>query len=246
MKEEYPAVVRFTAGGSPDATFGTNGEVLLNQPSDPWAFGAGVQSTGQIVVCGNFSLATGGVGRLNTNGTLDTTFGSGGYFILPTGVGTALALTVQPDDKILIDGGTPSPSGSNGFAVDRVLADGSSLDPTFGAGGQATATFSSSQDAAAWASALRPDAKITVAGSVRISPSQFDYGIARFTNDISSNTPLTTATISLTKAVTALAPPTASTSASANGPSSLALAPLVLDSPDLWDNLGLKRRSRLA
>ena len=191
------------------------------------------------MVCGNFSSPTGGVGRLNTNGTLDTTFGSGGYFILPTGIGTALALTVQPDDKILIDGGTPAPppGGTNGFAVDRALADGSSLDSTFGTGGQATATFTNSEAAAAWASALGPDGKITVAGAVRVSPSQFDYGIARFTNDISSNTPLTTATFSPTTATTALAPPTASISASANGPSSLALAPLVLDSPDLWDAL---------
>jgi uncharacterized delta-60 repeat protein len=222
-------VLRFTAAGLPDPTFGTNGEVLLNPPSlnNPWAFGVGVQSTGKIVVCGNFPYAKAEVCRLNSNGTLDTTFGSGGYFIVP--MGNALALTVQPDDKILVAGGTPSPSGgTNSLAVDRVLADGSSLDAAFGSGGQAAATFSNSMHAAAFAIALGPDGKITTTGPVLGSLPE--YGIARFLNDITTNT-------------ASLA--TVSTSSSATPATMVALPPelvaAALDGPDITTGLGPKK-----
>ncbi|MFI5460433.1 MAG: hypothetical protein ACHRXM_33875 [Isosphaerales bacterium] len=236
---QYPAVVRFTAAGFPDATFGNNGEVLLNppSPSETWAFGVGVQSTGQIVVCANFDNPVGGVCRLNANGTLDTTFGSGGYFILPTDA-VALALTVQPDDKILLAGGTPA-GGTKAFTVDRVLADGSSLDTAFGSGGEAAATFSN-YGAGALAIALGPDGKITVTGEVSVSPSLGEPGMARFLNDITTNTAMTTANTTASPTAAMAASPVAP----ANGPSSLALAPLVLDSPDLVDALHLLSKRR--
>jgi uncharacterized delta-60 repeat protein len=224
-----PAVVRFTATGLPDPNFGTNGEVLLNPPSlnNPWAFDVGVQSTGQIVVCGNFPAGKGAVCRLNTNGTLDTTFGTGGYFIPPTG--NALALTVQPDDKILVAGGTPSPSGgTNSFEVDRVLPDGSSLDSAFGSGGRATTTFANSMNTAAFAIALGPDGKITTTGPVLGSPEE--YGIARFLNDITTNTAslATGSTTSLAAPATMVALPPELVAAS-------------LDSPDITTGLGPKK-----
>ena len=61
----------------------------------------------------------GRVTRLNPNGTVDTSFGSNGYFSDPPIVGP-YAIAVQPDDKILIEsnsyvsGGYQRHSWSNG------------------------------------------------------------------------------------------------------------------------------------
>jgi uncharacterized delta-60 repeat protein len=105
-------VLRFLPNGTEDATF---------QPSifDFAPVGAGVGSiaeamavapNGQIAVSGeavtaqNSSLGF-GVARLNSNGSLDTTFGNGGIVItdFPSG-GQALAVLVQPNGNIVAVG----------------------------------------------------------------------------------------------------------------------------------------------
>ncbi|WP_347069851.1 T9SS type A sorting domain-containing protein [Flavobacterium sp. WV_118_3] len=77
------ACVRYNADGSLDTTFGTNGKVSfdLQGGSDDRAYSMDLQMDGKIVIAGysdNGSDRAGAVIRLNTNGTLDTTFGTGG------------------------------------------------------------------------------------------------------------------------------------------------------------------------
>jgi uncharacterized delta-60 repeat protein len=88
-------LVRFTANGVLDSTFGTNG--LVNTPIGPRIANPGaflLQLNGQIVMAGleggNGEKPTNPdsipnmvvVARYNTNGNLDTTFGSGGVALL--------------------------------------------------------------------------------------------------------------------------------------------------------------------
>ena len=88
-------LVRFTASGALDSTFGTNG--LVNTPIGPRTANPGsllLQPNGQIVMAGleggNGEKSTNpdaipnmvAVARYNTNGSLDTTFGSGGVALL--------------------------------------------------------------------------------------------------------------------------------------------------------------------
>jgi len=230
------AVIRYTPSGLLDPTFGSNGEVFLNGNSGGVS-AIGFQSTGQIVVAGDMLNASSnsrtGVARLNANGSLDTTFGSGGYFYDATMLRTG-GLAVQPDDKIVVSGENYANAGTQ-FQIDRILAGGQSLDAAFGVGGQTVTGFPSAMNQRPQAVVIGPDGKLTYTGYAGYSVYQF--GVARFLNDITTNTALAAATISPTKAMTAVAPPMASTSASANGPPSLALAPLVLDSPDLSDAL---------
>jgi len=68
----------YAGSGDLDATFGSAGKVTTDFSSGEDAVRAVVlQPDGKIVVAGR-SSGDFGVARYNTNGTLDTTFGSGG------------------------------------------------------------------------------------------------------------------------------------------------------------------------
>ena len=127
-------VVRYTASGLIDASFANQGIDDLPFGAIQGVQGIAFQSNGQIILgyCFNPNTGTGGVTRLNTNGTLDPTFGSNGYFSDSIG-GGAVEIAVQPDDDILYD--TCFSSTGSGILVDRLVPNGS-LDPAFGTGGR--------------------------------------------------------------------------------------------------------------
>jgi uncharacterized delta-60 repeat protein len=193
------AVLRYTPNGLPDSTFGSNGEVFLNSTTRGVS-GIGFQSTGQIVVCGDMGSSTSsyyrtGIARLNANGSIDTSFGSGGYLYDTSMLNTG-GLAVQPDDKIVVAGenfasvSTSTPE----FQVDRVLAGGQSLDSTFGTGGQVLAAFPSATNEGRGVVAIGPDGKITYTGGAGTSTG-WEFGVARLMGDPYATT--TTLTSSL-------------------------------------------------
>jgi uncharacterized delta-60 repeat protein len=132
---QLPGVIRLTANGTIDTSFGTGGVAIANPHAGGGEQAAGVviQTDGKIVV----ALATfnGDLGpvlelfRLNGNGTLDTSFGSAktGLALLVRGSDSAF-IGLQPDGKIIVGGG---------FLMARVNSDGS-LDSSFGMNGIAT------------------------------------------------------------------------------------------------------------
>jgi uncharacterized delta-60 repeat protein len=135
-------VERRLDNGALDTAFGTGGLVSLNigGTSADQAKAVAVQADGKIVVAGttNFGTVNAGlaVARFNADGSLDTTFGSGGRTIMDTaGVDEARAIAFQPDGKILVAG----IQGSTRPLVVRLNADGTP-DSGFGAGGIATLT----------------------------------------------------------------------------------------------------------
>ena len=74
-------IIRLNTDYSFDTTFNNTGYVKLTFGSDCQARAIGVQSSGKIIVAGHRVSpgSQGIVARLNTNGTLDTTFGANGY-----------------------------------------------------------------------------------------------------------------------------------------------------------------------
>jgi uncharacterized delta-60 repeat protein len=132
------AVARYNLDGSLDSTFGTGGRVLTDLGGDASINALVIQRDGKLVVAGsagtNFALA-----RYQTNGVLDSTFGSGGTVITDAGGGVgglgttygAAGLLLQPDGKLIAVG-----TGVNGgaFAVLRYTTNGV-LDASFGGGG---------------------------------------------------------------------------------------------------------------
>jgi uncharacterized delta-60 repeat protein len=139
------AVACFTHSGTLDPSF-AGGQVTVLAPGFDTSYGAGVavQSTGKIIISGNSGGATADpnnenpltMARLNTNGTLDTSFGSSGFYV-GSGISYGQALVVQPDDKLIAVGQTPQPPGppiTTYNVVTRVTADGQT-DSAFGTSG---------------------------------------------------------------------------------------------------------------
>jgi uncharacterized delta-60 repeat protein len=109
------AIARFTAGGSLDAGFGTGGQVttqFLNPPRQgalQVADAVVVQPDGRILVGGfarqgqNKAAPTqAALVRLNPDGSLDGTFGSGGQVLAPGGLGTVTALGLDAAGDITV------------------------------------------------------------------------------------------------------------------------------------------------
>jgi uncharacterized delta-60 repeat protein len=102
------AVVRFTASGVRDSTFGNNGVKLIDFNSQrDIGFGVSTQSDGKIVIVGNtVAIPPGGttdmaLARLDYYGNLDTNFGNGGRIILPhTAGGEGLNAVMTSTDSL--------------------------------------------------------------------------------------------------------------------------------------------------
>ncbi|MGI9145108.1 MAG: delta-60 repeat domain-containing protein [Chloroflexota bacterium] len=166
-------LVRYNPDGSLDAGFGGGGVVAertVQGGLSPEA--AVIQTDGKIVLAGTTSdLATAGVGfglvRYNSDGTLDSRFGTGGRVLTRIGVATAEAhaLALQSDGCLLVAGsGFVGPSTTSNFGLARYTQDGS-LDQAFGSGGGAVLTAVAGGGAEARAIALQPDGRIVLAGT---------------------------------------------------------------------------------
>jgi uncharacterized delta-60 repeat protein len=165
-------LIRLNSDGSLDPSFGTGGKIINSGQRHVPALA--IQPDGKIVTAGatsvqgiNLDFA---VVRYNADGSLDQTFGNGGYAI--NGLGTANALILQPDGKIVIVGTVLVFREGSDFVVARFNADGSA-DQTFGTGGRVQTSFTSglnSGDRAIWG-ALQTDGKIVVSGSISGVPS---------------------------------------------------------------------------
>ena len=185
------ALARFNTDGSIDLGFGSGGKQITD------FFGAGaiangvvLQADGKFVVAGTASDSATrpnatdiAVARYNVDGSLDTTFGTGGETAMPfsnsaTEQGNALALAA--DGKIVVTGAafktfaTPPD-----FALVRYNADGS-LDTAFGNGGTITNDIAGGTDVAQ-AIAIQDDGRILAAG--RSFRSNFDLTLARYRNE---------------------------------------------------------------
>ena len=189
------ALACFNSDGTIDKSFGTNGTVRNYIASaDTFideAHSVAIQSDGKIVAAGwsedpyaatpqAFALA-----RYNSNGTLDSTFGSGGTVRvavplpgIPNEVGLAYSVAALPDGKILA-GGYCSDSG---FAVIKFNSNGS-IDNTFGVLGAATTNISGSDGTGdvALSMAVGSDGQIALAGHSSMSGNGGDvFAVACF------------------------------------------------------------------
>ena len=152
------------ASGDPDPSFDGDGKVLLDLGANNPGSAVAVQSDGKILVAGG-GFANGlAVSRLNTDGSLDTSFGTNGTANFDSGhPATTNALNVGPDGKIVLVG-TVQVSGTNSdVAVARANPDGTP-DLTFdGTGGARDADLGSNDDLGL-AVVEQPDGKVVFAG----------------------------------------------------------------------------------
>lgn len=158
-------LVRYNADGSLDTFFGAGGRVVTDYAMGDQATSVIVLPNGKILVGGTTFVGNGpdfAVFRFNSDGSLDTTFGSGGKTSTAFGQDDfCQAMAVQADGKIVLAGYTNN-SGSNDFAIARFNSNGST-DNTFDLDGQVTTSFGT--DDRANSVLIQPDGKIVVAGS---------------------------------------------------------------------------------
>jgi uncharacterized delta-60 repeat protein len=182
-------VARFNLDGTPDASFGTGGSTRVDLAAiqqgtgDEQATALAIQADGKIVISGSFfGFIVGGglaVARLNANGTLDATFGTGGLvdLDLPGIFEEGNAALIQPDGKIVIAGSTNLVDFD--FLLCRLNPNGT-LDNTFGTGGVVTTDWGY-QDMV-FGLALQPDGKLVATGNTCLKNSfdAFDFNTARY------------------------------------------------------------------
>jgi uncharacterized delta-60 repeat protein len=173
------AVARLNADGSKDTGFGSGGETTIRYGTgytQDTASGLALDAAGRIVVVGttnNSAMGTGpdfAVTRLNSNGSLDTSFASGGKTTIDFGSGggysldSAAGVALDASGRIVI-AGTSFLNSSQDFAVARLNSDGS-LDGSWGAGGKTTMHVGPSYSAdVARGVAIDPAGRIAVGGS---------------------------------------------------------------------------------
>ena len=138
---------RFNADGTLDDDFGDSGKftthiVGADPLSQEEADAVALQRDGKIVIAGSATVPGGNkqaiaLVRLNSNGGIDDTFGTGGFVFGPKLVfGRAFAVAVDSQDRIVVAGDTPKDTDPDfgDFIVARYTPNGT-LDTTFGQAG---------------------------------------------------------------------------------------------------------------
>ena len=175
-------LARFNSDGSVDKTFGVNGSMEVPEIGVPLfdnAYSLALQSDGKIVCAGGsvVNQTTGQIAfsvvRLDSNGTVDTSFGSFGIANASIAGGDSsedfgYSVVVQPDGKIVVAGlsdGSSSPVADVAMAVARFDSNGAA-DNSFGTGGTVRITINggASVYSSGYSVALQSDGKIVISG----------------------------------------------------------------------------------
>jgi uncharacterized delta-60 repeat protein len=192
------STLAFAQAGQLDSTFGTGGIFTTNftQSGATMDIAVAIQNDGKIVLGGSTPNGA-ALLRLNTNGTLDTSFGTGGISNPVFGaLGPVMAVVIQPNQQILAYA-----AGFSAGSVGRFNPDGN-VDTTFGTGGFATSKSLDSGPGTLSVMALQADGKILVTGAGLIgrytSTGQLDTsfgtnGIAALNNSIATGIALDSA-----------------------------------------------------
>ena len=180
------ALVRYTAAGALDTSFGSDGVVITDVATpafpnrDDGAFALALQSDGKIVAAGgadgDFAVV-----RYSAAGVLDTSFSGDGMVVTDIGsdsLDVANALALQSDGKIVAAGVSAPNVLESDFALVRYTAAGA-LDTSFDSDGKVTTNvsinFGSDSLDVANALALQSDGKIVAAGDA-----SGDFAVVRY------------------------------------------------------------------
>lgn len=173
-----PAVVKLKSDGSIDSTFGENGSVKFNMRINQFGgkiagdgFSGALQSDGKILIIGydDPNNATNkddfGVFRLNTDGSLDETFGDVGYQYIDYAGGNDWGrdILVDENDRVLLGGDFNVKIISDGdirMGVARLKSDGT-IDNSFDADGMSY----SMQGKIGKSMAFSPDSALVIVGT---------------------------------------------------------------------------------
>jgi uncharacterized delta-60 repeat protein len=161
------AIVRYNINGTLDNTFDSDGILYYDFGGTSAASELAIQSDGKIVVCGRAYLSGNnniGIIRVNTDGSLDNSFGNSGVAIQLANI-TPYDMKIQTDGKLVVLG-----AGDNGSDLDinilRFLSNGT-LDNTFGNAGIATTDINNDDEPGSFS--IQADGKLIVGGTTALN-----------------------------------------------------------------------------
>ena len=192
-KDTVFALARYQPDGSLDPGFGSSGKLTVDFGNGASvAHAVAIQSDGKIVVAGSAGSGTNNdlaLVRLNADGTLDGSFGSGGKVLFDVAAAddNAFAIAIQPDGKIVVAGSAWN-GANNDFVVARFNTNGTPDTAGFGSGTGFVATDFAAADDIARAVRLQNDGKIVLAGSANMGASFADFAVVRYNADGSLDT----------------------------------------------------------
>ena len=153
---------------------------------DDLAYGVALYPDGRIVAVGGAFITVGtsafeflALARLNTNGTLDSSFGTSGRV---TGLQDTVGLSVAIDGagKIVAGGAEPAFSSGSAFGLGRFNENGTP-DNSFGGDGWVTTSFGGAGSASITSLKLTQDGDIVAGGGA--GNSTFDFALAKYNPD---------------------------------------------------------------
>lgn len=190
----YGTLARLNANGTPDATFNPSGD-----SAEGIVESIVVQTDGKIVIAGFFDAYNGvprsSIARLNTDGSLDTTFDPGSGFNNPV-----FSLVTQPDGKILAGGIFTQYNAVTVGRIVRLNTDGN-LDSTF------IGNFNGGANLNVEKVLLQPDGKIVAAGNFnQFSGAATPFGLVRLNANGTIENPFTFLNVTARLTAAALLP----------------------------------------
>lgn len=184
------ALARYNPDGSLDQTFGNGGLVTTNLNESEYANAVGIQPDGKIVVVGSIYSSTGShdflVVRYNEDGTLDSSFGEGGFVTTDFDNTWTFAadMAITPNGEIVVGGERFAFGQDSDFAIARYKSNGD-LDETFGSGGKVV-TGSTTIHESVRAMVVNAKGEIVLAGDTNTAEPgnlNYDFLLARFDRD---------------------------------------------------------------
>ncbi len=193
------AVARLNANGTLDSTFNGTGKQTVSfnvgGTNADEALGVVVQPDGKIVLTGYAGSSSGkksfAVARLNSNGSLDTTFNGTGKttFAFGTAADEARTVVLQADNKLVVAGYSQIAGANNDFAIARLQPNGA-LDTSFNLNGKRTVAYDigGGKNDGARGLAVQADGRIVVAGYAERLIPDYDFAVLRLNTDGSLDT----------------------------------------------------------
>lgn len=184
-------LARYNTDGTLDSTFGIGGVVIVDYDGQSnEAKAVALQSDGKIIAFGQGRTKQSPATyellaiRVNADGMLDTSFGTGGKATASWGNFPQFgnALLIQPDGRIVGAGQARDASNLPAMGVVRFNADGN-LDSTFGTGGKVIVSFGGEDVGAASSVNLQTDGKLVLAGTTDRPVTFRDFAVARLNTD---------------------------------------------------------------
>lgn len=183
------AVARFLSNGTLDTSYDTDGKQTVTWGGTDVAYGAVLDSNGKAVVVGS-SISAGNadttIARLNTDGSMDTTFDTDGRVLFSAvgGDDEVRAVGLRSDGKIIGAGYVEGGATGNDFYVFRLAADGTletSVTFDFGNNGNEIAR-------AIYVDTANSDRMVIAGRAPTGAGSDADFGVIRLTSAMALDT----------------------------------------------------------